>query len=215
MKNLILTTALSMILLTSCTVQDEILPESKLQEETHFILDQKNNTVSKAYFESTYSYAASRANILDYSSNTLYTSGYYTSSNRYQITINWEGKQKGSTAAGAAEIIYATPVSYAEIIMDTECITVIGNQAVYGGKVTKFQGSLPQVPRLQENWRIYFKVIDDEIIDNATYDQIANNIIFASPQSTSLCDVYLPDNEIWSMQGYDQVNEPGFVSVSQ
>ena len=44
-------------------------------------------------------------------------------------------------------------------------------------------------------------------------DQIANCTMFASPMSPSLCNAYLPNNQIWSSEGYADVISPGFVVV--
>jgi hypothetical protein len=73
-------------------------------------------------------------------------------------------------------------------------------------------------PSIGVGWRFYFKVVDNGtggvpggIIPN---DQISNKTIFASPMSPSLCNAYLPNNQMWSSQGNTDVLAPGFVVVN-
>jgi hypothetical protein len=93
--------------------------------------------------------------------------------------------------------------------METECVTVQGNQAVYGGTITHVRSLTGNAPSIGVGWRFYFKVTDSE-----RFDQIANTTIFASPMSPSLCNVYLPNNPMWSSQGNTNVIAPGFVVVN-
>ncbi len=91
--------------------------------------------------------------------------------------------------------------------METECVTVNSNEAVYGGTITQVKTLSGDAPNIQVGWRFYFKVIDSRV------DQKSNTTIFASPRSLSLCNEYPPNHPIWSSQGYEEVFSPGFVIV--
>jgi hypothetical protein len=135
------------------------------------------------------------------------------------MTITWSGTQTSNGVSGGAEIIQATPNFSFHFGMETECVTVDGKEAVYGGIITQVRSLSGNAPNIGVGWRFYFKVID-----NGTggvpggiipYDQISNKTIFASPMSPSLCNAYLPNNQMWSSRGYTDVIEPGFVAVNQ
>jgi hypothetical protein len=209
MKNLTLLFALGLTLLTSCS-KDDSLEQTELQTiDSVYVLNQ---------FEGSTTWESMQIDELQNSANLAYsiidgdnahTDGYYVPSSRDAMTITWSGTQTRNGTRGGAEIRQATPNFSFHFVLETECVTVDGNQAVYGGTITQVKSLSGNAPPIGVGWRFYFKVTDSENID-----QIANTTIFASPRSISLCNVYLPNNRMWRSQGNTNVIAPGFVEVT-
>jgi hypothetical protein len=208
MKNLTLLFALGLILLTSCS-KDDSLEQTELQTiDSVYVLNQ---------FEGSTTWESMQIDELQNSANLAYsiidgdnahTDGYYVPSSRDAMTITWSGTQTRNGTRGGAEIRQATPNFSFHFVLETECVTVKGNQAVYGGTITQVKSLNGNTPSIGVGWRFYFKVTDSE-----SFDQIANTTIFASPMSPSLCNAYLPNNQMWTSQGNTNVLAPGFVVV--
>ncbi len=98
--------------------------------------------------------------------------------------------------------------------METECVRIDGDEAVYGGIITEVIERSGNAPRIDVNWRFYFKVIDTESSRSEIYDKISNNRVLASPRSISLCNIPVTD-PFWSTQGYEEVRNRGYVEVSR
>jgi hypothetical protein len=208
MKNLTTLLVLSLIILTGCT-KDGSLEQTELQTiDSVFALNQ---------FDGSATWEALQIDELQNSADRTYSTngenahanGYYQPTSRDAMTITWSGTQNGNGARGSARIQQSTPNFSFHLVLETECVMVDGNQAVYGGTITQVRSLNGNAPPIGIGWRFYFKVTDSE-----SFDQIANTTIFASPRSMSLCNVYLPNNQIWSSQGSTNVNAPGFVEVS-
>ncbi len=205
MKNLTLLIALGFILITSCS-KDESLEQTDLQTiDSAYVLNQFNEA---SYWDTMVLEEHQRS--IDYlNSNNAHTDGYYQPSSRDGMTVTWSGTQNHNRARGRADIKQTSPNINFHFVLETECVMVNGNQAVYGGTITQVKKLSGDVPNLDIGWRVYFKVIDSGLQN----DQISNTAIFTSPRSPSLCNVYLPDHMIWSSQGFTEVNSPGFVVV--
>lgn len=212
MKNLFLPIALATILLTSCSKDDstELIEEQNIQSV--IVLNQYNGN---SFWDSKEINVPERStnNSNDISAN---TNGHYMPTDRDEMTITWTGNQDENGARGSAELKQESPNSSFHFELETECVTVMGNEAVYGGVITKIKSLGGNTPNITVGWRFYFKVIDGHMGNdqNIPYDQIANTTIFASPMSPTLCDVFLSDNFTFSIQEYTVVTEPGFVEVS-
>ena len=212
MKNLVLFFALGLILLTGCSKDDSI---EQIEEQTNDIV-----YISKQYNGNSI-WETMEIDIKDNNpySNTANTRGYgftnglYNPPNRNPILITWNGTRDTSGNSGRAEIQMTTPSYSFHFIMETECVTVIDNVAMYGGLITQVVEVTGDPPPFGKYWRFYFKVIDNANGGHSGIDQISSMRIFASPKSMSLCNVYPPNHPIWSSQGYDEVHEPGFVIV--
>ncbi len=219
MKNLIFTIAMGLILLTSCS-KDDSLEQTELQTiDSVYILNQSNNTpnwdtmvIDSPQNSANYAYEQNN-------SNRHSIEGLYMSPPQNGLTIQWTGSQTGDRTYGVAEFKQISPSFNFHFKMKTECISVDGNEAVYGGVITQIVSLLGDVPLIEEGWRYYFKVIDNGeggipggIIPS---DQLSNMTIFAPPGIPLLCNGYSPSSYIWSSQGYTDVYEPGFVIVGQ
>ncbi len=217
MKNLILPIAIGIVLLTACS-KDESLEQTELQTTdsvyilNHFdetsnletmVLDSPQNGVNYA----------SELNI----SYRDHTDGLFMSAPQYGMTLQWTGTQTEHGPSGSAEFKQITPYINLHFKMKTECISIEGNEAVYGGTITQVISATGNAPIIEEGWRYYFKVIDNVerglpggIVPN---DQLSNRSIFAPPGIQLLCNGYPPSSYIWSSLGYTEVLEPGFVKV--
>lgn len=210
MKNSILLIALGLILLTGCSKDDSIELIEEQTTNSVYVLYQLNEIASWETI------------VLDEFQRTVYiqhpitahTDGYYRPTSRDGMSLTWSGTQhRDGYRKGSAEFKQSTPNFILHFSMETECVTVEGNEAVYGGIITQVKATNGNSPNISAGWRFYFKVIDSGQGSTVTYDQIANITMFASPMSPSLCG-FLPNYHIWSSQGYSDVIDPGYVVVS-
>ena len=211
MKNLILPIALATILLTSCSKDDstELIEEQNIQSV--IVLKQTNDY---SYWNSMDLNVSERSS--NYSNNiTVETNGYYQPISRNGMHIKWTGNQNEIGIQGRAELKQESPNSSFHFKLVTECVTVNGNEAVYGGIITQVLALSGETPNISEGWKFYFKVIDGHMGNDQhiPYDKIATTTLFAPPTSPALCDVFLNDNSNISSQEYTVVTQPGFVEV--
>jgi hypothetical protein len=212
MKNSIFLMAMGLILLSGCSKD-----ESNEQITQQFV---DSVYVSKQIDGNTIWKTMSRDELPNESVDThlrfngnAHTSGYFSLPSREVINITWTGTQNDNRFLGSAELEQSAPGYSFHFIMETECVTVDGNEAVYGGIITEVIQTSGNPPPIGVDWRFYFKVIDGGRGGNTGFDFISNTRIFASPRSTSLCNIK-PSDPVWSSHGYQQVIEPGYVNVS-
>ena len=210
MKNSILFIALGLILLTGCSKDESI---EQLEEQTNNLV-----YVSKQYNGDSFWEAKKidfKENRFAYPKTYGVTRGLYmpSSISKTSLLISWEGSSNVNGYLGSAEIKMTTPSYSFHFIMETECVTVIDNVAMYGGLITEVVEVTGDPPPFGIYWRFYFQVTDNDTGGHHDIDKISSMRIFASPKSMSLCNVYPPNHPIWSSQGYDDVHEPGFVDV--
>ena len=212
MKNSILLITLGLFLLTGCSKDDSV---EQFEEQTNDIVFVSKQFNGDSFWE------AVEIDVIDNTfpnSQTRDTKGYgfthglYNPPNRNPLLITWKGKKDESGYSGSAEIQMSTPSYSFHFIMETECVTVIDNEALYGGLITQVVKVSGNPPPFGMYWRFYFKVIDN-VNDGKGIDKISSMKIFASPRSMSLCNEYPPHHPIWSSQGYNDVVSPGFVVV--
>jgi hypothetical protein len=217
MKNVTLLFALGLILLTGCTKDESY---EQIEEQTIDSVYVLNQLEGSSTWETMLVDELQNTAARTYSTNdgeNAHTDGYYTPSSRDAMTITWSGTQNRNGALGSAEIRQSTPNFSFHFVLKTECVTVDGNQAVYGGTITQVRTLTGNAPLIGIGWKFYFKVTDNvedrRPVNAARYDQISNSTIFTTPNSLSLCNVYLPNNQMWSSQGNTNVISPGFVVV--
>lgn len=211
MKNLILTMTAGLILLTGCSKDESFETTQEQINDLVYVLEQNGNTSN---FKTI---TLEGANLTLTTEDDGYgeTYGLYAPNTRDPRLLSWSGFTDETGTYGTAEYHFSLPAYTLHFVMQAECIVVEGNKAMYGGIITEVIERSGNAPEIAENWRFYFKVIDNEQGSRHIYDQISNTMIFASPMSPSLCNAYPPGHRIWSSEGYQDVREPGFVEVSE
>jgi len=137
MKNLTLLFAIGLTLFTSCTKEESYEPIEEQTIDSVYVLNQfeGSSTWESMLIDELQNTAARTYSIND--GDNAHTDGYYVPSSRDAMTITWSGTQTSNGARGGAGIIQATPNFSFHFVMETECVTVQGNQAVYGGTITQ------------------------------------------------------------------------------
>ena len=223
MKNLFLTMTAGLILLTGCSKEEPFEQIEEQTIDTVYILKQIDDTTTMETIPLDRQTGVDYTYIKDKPNETGFTNGLYYSTNRDKYDLTWSGFTDETGNYGNAELQMSTPAYSLHLMLETECVRVDGDAAVYGGIITRVVQSSGNPPPFGVNWRFYFKVVDNDKGNgmynhqwsDIKYDQISNTRIFASPRSISLCDLYLPGNRIWSSKGYQEVRKPGFVEVSE
>ena len=213
MKNSLLLITLGLILLTGCSKDDFVEQFEEQTNDIVYVSKQFNGnsfweTMEIDVIDNTFTYY-----LTPDTNGYGFTNGFYNPPNKNPLLIIWNGTKDKSGYSGSAEIQMSTPGYSFHFIMETECVTVIDNVAMYGGPITQVVEVSGNPPPFGMYWRFYFKVIDNANGGQGGIDKISSMRIFASPKSMSLCNIYPPNHPIWSSQGYDEVHEPGFVVV--
>lgn len=136
-------------------------------------------------------------------SNSAHTHGNFTGG---ALTITFSGTQNNGGPHGSAEFIQSFGPFTAHVILETYCVSVDGNEAVYGGIVTEvIENNFPPPPPpppcpncpppppcnpLDIGSYVYFKVVDNGQGNNAPLDQYYG-ITFATCNGIP-CDAGLP-----------------------
>jgi len=219
MKKIVLSMSIGLLLLGGCSEENLV---TQIEEQTGdlvyvfnsnsenpvweaIILDELESTqsISLDELESTQSisnYALTEHN----NGNSVHTHG-----DLGPIIQEWSGTQNNGGVHGSASLLL---FGFSEITMETECVMVEDNEAVYGGTITEI--SPPFGPPFEIGAVIYFKVIDNGQGNNAPADQINPITIIAPVGSPSGCDVFTPSFFLWDVLPNDDVPEPGSVKVN-
>jgi hypothetical protein len=215
MKNLTLLFALGLTLLTGCTKDESYEQIEEQTVDSVYVLNQStagNSWEAMPIEELTHDTTPPIISTVEVAN--AHTNGHFNSSeNGDRVIISWSGSQSNGLTRGSAEIKMTAPDYSFQFVMETECVTAIGNEAVYGGTITEIRELSGKPPYFDIGWRFYFKVVDYQRGAHQ-FDKISNMMIFASPMSPSICGVSGPSNQIWSSQGYTEVQRPGFVVIS-
>lgn len=214
MKNLIVTMTAGLILLTGCSKDESFETTEEQTANSIYVLEQNNGqamfrTIAIEPFQSGENFTTTTDN-----SEFGHTSGLFAPTNRDAVILSWSANRDETGTYGNAELQMSGPNYSMHIVMETECITVDGDTAMYGAIITEVVELSGNTPPLTASWRFYFQVKDNEQGIGLGFDQISGKWIFASPRSQSLCAVYPPKHPIWSSNGYENVMNPGFVEVS-
>ena len=216
MKNLFLTITAGLFLLTGCSKDDSLELIEPKSANSIYVLDQNMDQANFNTIEIDNFQAEAKLITTTERSGFGHTSGFYEPALRNPVTLSWSANSDDSGSYGTAELKISTPSYSMHFIMETECITVDGNTAMYGAIITEVVELIGDTPPLTTAWRFYFQVKDGD--NNGTkrldFDQMSNKWIFASPRSPSLCLIYPPNHRIWSSSGYQNVLNSGFVKVS-
>lgn len=210
MKSLIgmfsLLAILSTVFITSCQ-----------KEETQEPDQQTTETIDAWLFNSTDGSVVKKTiNVIDLRSNSAinereqtnsaHTHGSFSNAGK---SVTWTGTQNNGGTHGSAIVTlnFANPAIV--LTLETECVMVEGNEAVYGGTITEALNVPEDDFYLGVGGHYYFKVIDNGQGNNAAPDQYSNiSAVF------SACGVLPPSAWIWGLFGYGDVEAPGSVKVN-
>lgn len=154
-------------------------------------------------------------------SNSAHTHGDYEYASA-SITMEWSGTENNGGPHGAAIFTQTLNLPFPpftadlEVTMETECVMVDGNEAVYGGIMTEVLNSpFPPGGPFEVGNHMIFKVIDNGQGNGAPLDQF-NTGILISPSFASFCGAFTPSHPVWSLPFFStlDVQAPGSVKVN-
>lgn len=211
MKNSILYLSICALLFTSCST-DEPIEETPLQQEAElYAFNALDPSGSWDSFDANFDPFETQTQAMTDWPGHKFTQGRFVPPRRDTYALSWVGSHNESNRTGEAELLIETPTYRLHVIMETECVSVYGQTAMYGGLVTQVRDRSGNPPPLDLHWRLYFKVVDGGGTSGA--DQISNLRMMAAPRTMSLCEVYPADHPIWDSQGYESMQQPNFVVV--
>jgi hypothetical protein len=214
MKNLFLTLTAGLFLLTACSKDESFEQIDGQSNDLIYVLEQNNEQGTFTTMEiDNFQGGVNSTRTTDHG-DLGYTSGLYEPMFQDPVILSWSANKDETGTYGNAELQISRPNYNIHILMETECISLDGDTAMYGAIITEVLDLSGATPPLTANWRFYFQVKDNAPENGIRGDQISSTSIFASPRSPSLCNVYPPNHLIWSANGSQDVMSPGFVEVS-
>lgn len=222
MKKLIFLSAFSLVVLFGCNKEETTPTSASLDvqnvEEPKFglVMNLTDETPTWEYKE---------LDMLEYSTdavvgsreNSAHTHGDFVWE-AAGLSLTWSGTQNNGGTHGSAVFETQTmlpdgTVTTIRATMETECITVVENRAVYGGIFTEVTGD-PVLPTYfpwsryyTVGCHMYFKVVDNGQGNNAPADQHGSTIILTRP-SQSLCGIIPNTSNLVDVQA------PGSVKIN-
>ena len=138
--------------------------------------------------------------------NSAHTHGSYSNESR---SVTWSGTQNNGGTHGSAIVTlnFADPAIV--LTLETACVMVEGNEAVYGGTITEAVNVPEGESYFEVGGHFLFKVIDNGQGHNAPPDQYSNIIAVFNG-----CGFMVPSEWIWGLGGYGDVEAPGSVKVN-
>jgi hypothetical protein len=146
-------------------------------------------------------------------------------------SLSWSGTENNGGSHGSAILELTWSGGIAQFTLETECVMVDGNEAVYAGIITQILNApppppppppcptFPNCPPPPPNPytlgnHVTFKVIDNGQGNNAPPDEHCTAIFITGP---SLCGIAVPSSGVWNPSNFNQileVQEPGSVKVN-
>jgi hypothetical protein len=204
MKKIIISMSVGLLLLAGCSKETD---ETQIEEQTTDLVKVYNfdgkflETIQFDELQSDSNGTLNRGN-----GNSAHTHGSFGPPG---VISAFSGTENNGGVHGSANL-WLGPWNF---ILETECVMVEENEAVYGGTITEVNGPPlpPGFPAIGDN--LYFKVIDNGQGSNADPDQIALAFLAAFGGS-SACGILTPSNPVWDLFGNGDVSEPGSIKVN-
>lgn len=205
MKKTVLFMSIGLLLVTGCSKEEFSNKMEESNAELNFVFKLDGN--SSNWEEISPGEAPSNQNSLSIATtkanngNSVHAHGSFPG-------VVFSGTQNNGGAHGSATV-NLDPFIFT---LETECVMVEGNEAVYGGTIIERDG--PQPPPgapFNVGDHIYFKIIDNGQGNNADPDQF-NGIISFSEESQ--CGVWNPSKIRWQEFLDFDVEEPGSVKIN-
>lgn len=113
------------------------------------------------------------------------------------ITLSFSGTINNSGTHGNAHFNKVLANGNLHLKMDTKCLTIVDNEAVYAGIVTEIIETPfpPGTGIIDIDSVLYFKVKDNGSGQNSPRDQYSPVVIIGSPRGG--CASFSPDSPIW------------------
>lgn len=210
--------SIGFLLIVGCTSENVETQIEQLTEEQVYVFNNNGEnstweTKTLKDFQSAYRNSSVIAN-RENNGNSVHTHGSFDD---FPFTFNWSGTENNGGTHGSAVITQQIGPSVVTIIMETGCVNVIGNEAVYGGLVTEVENNPfpPGAGPFAIGNIVFFKVIDNGQGNNAQADQYVKTLV-SSPSALACDDLGHPDSSFWNLpflQIHDVV-EPGSVKVN-
>jgi len=219
MKKTILSISIGLLLLTGCS-KDNVDPQ--IEQRTGDAVYVFNNSGVDSTWESfaldEFQNTNSNTGVTAPSANRGNSAHTHGSLDAGGFTFNWSGTENNGGTHGEASVTLSLGPSLVLVSLETACINVIGNEAVYGGAITEVEND-PFPPGFPGPFSIgntmFFKVFDNGQGNNAPADQFANT--FVSTSNPEACDTLgQPDGEFWSGDAFPiaDVLAPGSVKIN-
>ena len=210
--------SIGLLFFVGCTTENAELQTEQQFEERVYVFNNNGEdstweTKTLKDFQSLYSGSSivtNRAN----NGNSAHTHGSFDAA---PFTFNWSGTENNGGTHGSAVVTQEFGPSVVTIIMETGCVNVVGNEAVYGGLVTEVENSPfpPGAGPYAIGNIVFFKVIDNGQGNNAPADQYVQTLV--STTSPLECETLgQPDFSFWSLPFFptNDVEEPGSVKIN-
>jgi len=214
MKKLVLSMSIGLLLLAGCSIEKSDTQIEEITGDIAFVLNSSGESlVLEAVSLDEIQKNNSNAYTTSARGNSAHTHGDY---NDGMISLSWSGTQNngGTHGSGVAELLIGEPFGFVSLTMETECVIVEGNEAVYGGTFTEvLNNPFPPGGPFDVGNIIYFKVIDNGQGNNASPDQHAIGGLIV-PAGNSNCGALEVTDPFWERFGLLDVAEPGSVKVN-
>jgi hypothetical protein len=222
MKKL-LTIAFLAILFSSCEKElannDSNITNLNDVENSIYMIDasgevQTIQTTEESLVQSTTGSISTRSN-----ENSAHTHGDF-SWDAASISVEWSGTENNGGPHGSATYQQVLNLPFppfnanVQLTLETKCVNVNGNEAVYGGTITDVvDNPFPGGGPFAIGNHLFFKVIDNGQGANAPADQHSTNI-FIFPATSNVC--LSTDSPLWSFFGGTSIDvvAPGSVKVN-
>ncbi|WP_055443182.1 hypothetical protein [Lacinutrix himadriensis] len=198
MKTSVLLLSISFLMLIGCSNENvDILKEPGTGELVYIFNNNSENPTWETRFLEDAQLTKSNSNILTNNAkmgNSAHTHGNIDGGS---LTFNWSGIENNGGSHGSAVITQDFGPFVVTIKMETSCISILNNEAVYGGTITEvlndpFNGSGPYAL----GNTLFFKVTDNGQGRNATADQYVQAIVTSTLDG---CDSFSPNSSFWNL----------------
>ena len=210
MKKTILLATIGLLLISGCSMEKDDTQTEKQNRDLVYVFNSngENLVLEESSLDKILS-NKSNTKVHTNRGNSAHTHGDY---NDGSISLSWSGTENNGGMHGSAifELLIEDPFGFVSLTMETECVMVEGNEAIYGGTFTKVLN--PAGPFMVGNI-MYFKVIDNGQGNNASPDQHAIGGLIVPPGG-SVCNVLSVTDPFWERFGLLDVAKPGSVKVN-
>ena len=206
MKKVFLLLSMSLLLLSSCSKENS---DSQMEDQALDMVYYFSDTGDTPVWEAISLSEISNLNLGDIT-NLRGNNGNSGHAHGDFAGIEFSGTQNNGGTHGTATANFG-PFTFS---METACVMVDENEAVYGGTIIELDGppTPPGFPISLGN-QMFFKVIDNGQGNNAPLDQFNAILLFTTPENSG-CGTLTPSAPLWSVFPDVDIQEPGSIKVN-